>query len=376
MAGGLIIIYLLGGFAPQLTVELGLSRVTLGAISTLFYVFAAVISGFSSGFVAKIGAASSLPLLFACAAAACVALALANGPVVLVVAVLLGGVAAALSNPSTNEFLAGMPPPFGVLVGVKQSGVQVAALVAGTVVVPLAVLTGWRPAVAATGGLCLVFAVMSWLTLRGASHASAAASSAHRSWAHWALLLYAFLMGGGLATVTTYLALFGFERLDIPSEVAGMAVGIVGAGGVVARVFWGVVGERFGRSRLRLFLCGQAAFACLSSVLLVFAHGWGAGLIWVAALVLGLSATAWTGLVYLFVILRGVEVGRISGQIQMAFFVGLMSTPLVFGAVLDSTGSYEWAWTGTAALFFVAAFFALRVPPSMVHGRGEAESVA
>ncbi|MBN3499703.1 MFS transporter [Arthrobacter pascens] len=364
MAAGLILVYLLGVLAPHLDAELGMNRVQLGSLSTAFYLTAAVLSAVTHLIVRRAGPAKALVFLFLSSGTGCLLVSASTSVLLLLVACCVGGIAAALSNPATNEFLTGMKPPLAILVGAKQSGVQVGALAVGMVVGPLAGIFGWRVSAAVCGAGCYLLAIVAAFTLRSrvSTTLDAGIGNPKPGRAHWATLGYAGLMGGGLSTVNTYLPLFSFEQLGFPPAVAGMAVGVVGVGGMIARIAWSAVAERLGMKRMNLLLCGQAALAAASAGLLVMSVPWGSSLLWVAALILGLSAAAWNSLVYLFVILAGKDVGRISGQIQSAFYFGLMATPIAFGAVVDTTGSYELGWLGTGILFLIGSVVAVRIP--------------
>lgn len=85
-----------------------------------------------------------LLVLFLVSSASLVAIALAPNYFLLVVDVAAAGAALATSNPVTTQFVAVHDPrgAQGVLLGLKQSGVQVSALVVGLFVPGLALALG------------------------------------------------------------------------------------------------------------------------------------------------------------------------------------------------------------------------------------------
>jgi len=91
-------------------------------------------------------------VLFAATAAGLALAAVARTYLMLLVATLVTGVGFALGNPATNHVLAFHVDPHrkGVLTGVKQSGVQAGAFLAGVALPGLAGGVGWRGALLAS----------------------------------------------------------------------------------------------------------------------------------------------------------------------------------------------------------------------------------
>ena len=92
------------------------------------------------------------------------AAALASGYGTLLVALAVTGLAQALANPATNLLVADrVPGPQRALaIGVKQSGVQLAAFAAGLALPPLAAVAGWRAGMAAAAVLPAVLLIVVW----------------------------------------------------------------------------------------------------------------------------------------------------------------------------------------------------------------------
>ena len=58
------------------------------------------------------------------------------------------------------------------------------------------------------------------------------------------LTLYAFLMGGGVAAVTTYIPLYADERIGMGETAAAGVLAVFALTGVAARLAWGWIGDR------------------------------------------------------------------------------------------------------------------------------------
>src|SRR5204863_992444 len=143
----------------------------------------------------------------------------------------------------------------GIVTGVKQSGVQVGAFLAGLVLPGVAGAAGWRPAL---GGCAVLGAAGLALTGRyvprpsageepaaGGATATAADGGPSRALrrrldrAVNRLAVYALLMGFGVGAVGAYLPLYAVEELGLTRGTAGLAAALMGFVGIIARVGWG-----------------------------------------------------------------------------------------------------------------------------------------
>ncbi|MGA9693998.1 MAG: MFS transporter, partial [Pseudonocardiaceae bacterium] len=133
MALPMLVLYAIGALGPQLVTDLGVDRTELGALPAGAFAVAAVLSLWSGRIVDRMGTRGAGAALFFVVAVSFATMALAGGLGLLVVAVAACGIAQALANPVTNRIIADRVPTRarGAVVGIKQSGVQLAALVAG-----------------------------------------------------------------------------------------------------------------------------------------------------------------------------------------------------------------------------------------------------
>jgi predicted MFS family arabinose efflux permease len=180
------------------------------------------------------------------------------------------------------------------------------------------------------------------------------------------LAAYAFFMGAGMSTVTTYLPLYGHDRVGFSQAAAGSLLALVGAGGVISRLWWTRLHERrAGRGRGALgILMALAGAALAATIAVVAAQATGAWLLWLAAGLLGLSASAWNAVAMLALLERtpAASAAGTSGMVLAAFYLGLGVAAPVFGLAVDAIGAYEAGWALTAMCFGLAAATALRAP--------------
>jgi predicted MFS family arabinose efflux permease len=355
--------FAIGTLAPFIVDEFRTSRAHFGLLSTSFFAAAALGSPLAGAVVDRLGSRRVLVGLYVVAACSFLAMAAAPTFAWLTAAVALGGMGAALSNPVTNQLIALHLPRGrqGLTLGAKQSGVQAGAVIAGTVLPPTATLLGWRAAlltgaVLALAGIGLSLSAVPVDATPGPPRDRRAAP-VDGPLVGW-LSAFACLMGVGTAPVGAFLVLYAVEELGYREAAGGVAVALMGSVGVVARICWGRAAERFSSSTLALTAVATLAvvFQCvlLAAVL-------APGLLWIGVIGLGASATAWN-VVGMLAIVRQVDraaLGRASGHVQGSFYIGLVISPALFGAVTDRTGSYVWGWTGVAGAFGLAALLAL-----------------
>ena len=359
----------ISALSPLVIGDLGISRTHLGLLLSGYYVMAALSSVPLGRLIDRLGGRAGLTLVLVLAIVANGTAAAGGGQVLLAVALLVSGSAAAASNPATNLALAATAPPHGMLMGVKQSGIQLAPIVAGVALVNVAAAYGWRSAVGAATGIAavvlLLVRVSQGTMSRPPSTLTVGRSGTVRVRTVRLLSAYALCMGIGNASVVIYLALFAHEALAFPEQRAGALVAAIGAAAVVARVGWSVVVERgrglLGDQRSVLVVIALAAVATTLALMLT---GQAAGLVWAAAIGTGLSSSAWNGVVMLGLVRghqAGPGLGRASGRVQGAFFVGMAVGPPVFGAAVDHAGGYTigWLWCLTSFVGALVAALAL-----------------
>ena len=290
-------------------------------------------------------------------------LAIAGSPSypLLLLSAAFGGASIAAANPTTNKLVAVHVPPGqrGVIMGFKQSGVQIGAFAAGAVLAPLAAWLGWRVALLLAAAIPLLGA-LGTLVVVPADRVGAPSSQskdeqrAPMDKAVWWLTAYAFLMGSGVSAVTAYLPLYAVERLDFSIQTAGAVAALIGLVGIAGRIVWGFVSER--RSGFVMPLLAMAAGA-VASVLLLMAAEENSALVWLGALLMGATAVTWNavGMLAVIAMTGPAAAGRASGYVLFGFYGGFVISPLLFGTIVDNTERYEVAWSIVAGIFVLAA---------------------
>nr|WP_308376108.1 MFS transporter [Streptomyces sp. ISL-99] len=361
MAFSMMQLFLLGALGPRLVGELGISPTVLGLTTTIGFGAAAALSPVGGRVVDRWGPRRCLVALFSGSAAALVLIGAAPGASVLLLAVALGGLPQALANPATNKAILAVVPPErrGPVTGLKQSGVQLGAFAAGLPLAALAAVAGWRGAVWVAAGAAAVAALWAARILpvdRPAAAAGVRVPLVPRGMIAW-LMVFSLLLGCGIASVNTYVALYGVQRLALGPTAAGALVAVLGVAGIAGRVGWSKVA---GRPRRAVWLPGVLAAGAVGAALLLMVAAHARPLAWVAAVAMGVFAVAGNAVSMVLVMQRAApgRAGQDSALVSAGFFAGFAVGPPLFG-LLAEAGHYGAGWLLVAGEFAVACAVAL-----------------
>ncbi|XUM05069.1 MFS transporter [Streptomyces venezuelae ATCC 10712] len=373
MAFSMMQLFLLGALGPRLVDRLGVTETQLGLTTTVGFGTAAVLSPVGGRIVDRFGPRRSLVALLLLSAAALGLIGAAPGVGLLLAAVALGGVPQALANPATNQAILTAVPAArrGAVTGTKQSGVQLGAFAAGLPLATAAGLVGWRGAVGAAAGAALLAALWAWRSLpadaappagrgpapggTGALKPVGTGAVKPRGPVPW-LAGYSLFLGAGIASVNTYLVLFGVQRLGLGPAVAGALIAVLGVAGIAGRVGWSRAAVP-GRAE---WLPGGLAVGAVGAAALLVAAPYAAPLVWVAAVAVGVCAVSGNAVSMVLVMQRSApgRAGRDSARVAAGFFAGFALGPPLFGRLAES-GRYGTGWGLAAAEFALAGAVAL-----------------
>ncbi|MFG2995066.1 MFS transporter [Streptomyces sp. NPDC048340] len=368
MAFSMLQLFLLGALGPRLVDELDVTPTLLGLTTTIGFGTAAVLSPVGGRVVDRFGPRRSLVALLLVSAVALALIGAAPGPGFLLAAVALGGLPQALANPATNKaILAAVPPARrGSVTGMKQSGVQLGAFAAGLPLAALAGGAGWRGAVwtaAATAVGAAVWALRGLPADRRTDPAPPRTSARQaepgadpepepepRDATGW-LAAFSLFLGCGIASVNTYVSLFGAERLGMGPTAAAALVAVLGVAGIAGRVGWSKA-ARPGRAE---WLPGLLAGGAVVAAALFAASLYASPLVWAAAVAAGAFAVSGNAVSMVLVMQRAApgRAGRDSARVSAGFFAGFAVGPPLFG-LLAQADRYGPGWLLVAAEFAAA----------------------
>src|SRR5680860_1481539 len=159
-----VVLYSLNVLSPFVISDLGLSRTAFGSLASLSFAVAIPCSYFGGRAVDRIGGRRLLFGLVVTAIISVLLVARADAFGWLVGAAAVAGLSQSMANPVTNHLVSAFVRRGhqGMLMGVKQSGVQMSQFATGIALPPLALLIGWRGAMSsASGGRAMP--VANWL---------------------------------------------------------------------------------------------------------------------------------------------------------------------------------------------------------------------
>ncbi|MGH3309692.1 MAG: MFS transporter [Streptomyces sp.] len=356
MGLSMFVLYAIGALGPFLIQDLGISSSQLGLLTAVTFGTATVLSLYAGQVADLLGGRRAFALLLFLVAADFALLTTTRTYWFLLGALVLGGAAQSLANPSTNKLIATHVPPErrAVAVGIKQSGVPLAAFTAGLTLPTLAAAMSWRAALALVIPVALAAALAAVLLPRDAGPPAKlrltlpAAPNPPTRW----LMAVSLCIGCGLSALNTYLPLYAHQRLSMGEKSAGALIAAIGVSGIASRVLWPRLSKRLDvPGSLLILTVASMVFAAL----LPAATG-ATWLVWIAAVGLGCSAAA-ANAVSMVAVTQGRgfgSTGHASALVSMGFFSGFVVGPVTFGLLVDATGGFAAGWALVTAVFAVA----------------------
>lgn len=361
MALPMLIFYAIGTLGPFLVTDLGVAPGWLGYLTMSAFGFAALLSLWAGPLVNRLGSRRALALLFLVATLAYGLIGVAPGFGGVVLAVAVCGIAQALSNPATNLLIAErvLPQKKAAVVGLKQAGVQVAALFAGLVLPGIAQQFGWRAALLLLVPLGMLLALGAPRIAPKAAAGKPASFGLARPSRVLALLMAIQLCAGvALSAYITFLGVFA-TRQGMSSVVAGSLVAVFGVMGILARVVLTPIGGRMrDESWLLLILLALAACAIGVTAQATPERHW---MLWAGTIGIGLTAVA-TNAIAMSMLLRDRAFGTpatSAGMLSVGFFGGFAFGPPSFGALSAGPWGFDGAWAALIGVLALGCLLAL-----------------
>ncbi|WP_446470709.1 MFS transporter [Xenorhabdus stockiae] len=339
MALPMLILYACGALAPFILREGIIDRELLGGFTLAAFGVAAILSLFAGQWVKKWGVRWAGIILFLSTGGAFTVLILANHPWLMMLAIAICGIAQALSNPMTNQAIASQVAPENksFMVGLKQSGVQIAALAAGSVLPLIATQSGWKAALGSIIPLCLLMALLvyvhNWSSKITIYPTKPRTSIKHRNSAQLNMISMLMLMQGCVGVVLsafiTQVPIFAVQ-LGMSLEQAAFLITLFGLIGWCSRLFLTPLANRFKQESDLLALLFIFAFlALIATFNATHQNLW---LIYVGVIGIGCTLVATNALAMAMLIQHECfgDIPIASGRVSSAFFGGLALGALCF----------------------------------------------
>jgi sugar phosphate permease len=257
----------------------------------------------------------------------------------------------------------------GLAMSLKQTGVPIGGGLAAGLLPPLAIFLSWRFSFILAGISVITMGLFSYilydqdrenfLTL----HSDGEDISQEKlEKVHQTKNLVFLSIGGAFCSfaqiaLVTYIMLYLKDSKKFDLVLAAFCLTLINVGGILGRMFWGVLSDRFFKGS-RKFVLRIIAFLIFLIALIL---GLNINLPWIALLfvlfIFGLSGMGWNGVYHAYIgeLSRKESVGRTTGLCMTIVFVGNICGPILFGRIIDITGSYNMAWLSLCAAM-VGAF--------------------
>ena len=344
--------------APEIAASLAIDTATVGLYQSTAFVGAAFFTLLSGSLVLRHGGVRVNQASVVLSAGG-IGLAVTGSVPVVALGAVLAGMGYGLATPGASHVLARVTPPArrGLVFSVKQSAVPLGGLVAGVLFPPVAERFGWVWAVALACGMVLSAALIIQPLRarldddRDPGHRvriDAPGQSVRLIFSTPRLhpiALVAFSFGAMQLSLFGFFVTYLVERVGLDLVTAGLLFSVMQGAGIVARVGWGWVSDRWVSARPLLAGLGAGTVASTAAAI-AFSESWSLAALAAGSAALGITAVGWNG-IYLAEVARAVpieKVGLATGGVLMFTFVGVMLGPSTFGAIVAMTGSYAAAF--------------------------------
>ena len=276
----------------------------------------------------------------------------------LFLALVPAAIGASCASPGGTRALAAWFEPRlrGTAMGIRQTGVTAAGVLAAIVLPPIGLAWGWQAAFVTVTALAVTGMLAFALRYREPPVDSRVARRrldlrallASRTWV--AATAYGWFFMGALGSVVAYLAVSLNQDAGLSPVRAGLLLAVLQVGGIAGRLGFGVLSDRWGsRGAVMSLSAALAVVSCLAMALLGRGAAGVPGLVAIAFL-LGVSCMGWNAL-YITLSAEVVPVQQAAtavGAGTTITFIGMFAVPPVFGLLADHTGSYALSWLALA----------------------------
>jgi nitrate/nitrite transporter NarK len=161
--------------------------------------------------------------------------------------------------------------------------------------------------------------------------------------------------------LATYLVVYLWREIGFSEAAAGLVFAGLHIAGISARIVLGLLADRVTSARRILtLLCVVLAVSLLLSSL--FTQHWPLVFVYAVIFVAGGSGNGWVGLYYaeLARLTPVDQVAEITGASQFFTYIGLLSGPVLFAALLAATDSFRVTLIVFAVMIAMVAFSLVR----------------
>ena len=358
--------------APFVKTDLNMSAAQFGFFASAYFGAQMTFSLPSGNLVDRIGIGRSLALAMFLIAAGIYGFSAAQSAAPALFYSFLLGTGSSIINPATGKAVMDWFPPGrrGTIMGTKQLGVPMGGVVSAFMGAA-AVLIDWRIILAILGTFGLLTAAICIFGLprgekrQNKSNFKSDLFQMMRNTRLNMLSVVSVPFNMGQATFYTYLTLFLREAAQASQPVAALCLALSQIAAASGRVGFAYISDAFLDARRKPMIIFAVSVAMTSMVIASFVSaGWNVLALGLLAFVMGGTIAGFAALMITAAVesLEPELTGSAIGYRSMAWSLGGIIGPPIFGAILDLSGSYSVAWlalamiVGTGFLIFVFKF--------------------
>ena len=368
--------------APAASVDIGMPAKMAGVFIGLVYAGAMFSSLISGALIDRLGPlrVSQLCLLFCAAGLLLTATAI---PAVMALGGIVLGLGYGPVTPSSSHLLARTTPAhrMGLTFSLKQTGVPLGGMMAGMLVPPVVFGFGWQAALMMVAAFCAGMAVLSQ-PIRNSlddaatdKHAKPAPRRSLIAPLRFILerpplrdiAICSFFYSAVQLCVTTYMVIWLTEIYEMDYLFAGQIMALGQSAGIVGRLLWGWLADRFVPPRALLSVLGVVMAMCMAGYAAT-SPTWPLVVIIFVAMASGATAIGWNG-VYLAEVARlsppGMA-GMLTGGTLFFTYFGVVIGPPAVAAIIGATGKFAVGFGLVSVITLAVALYLGLTRPRLV----------
>ena len=360
-------------FMPVATGELNVPASYVGIFMSLIYLGATMVAPVSGNFIGRLGPIYVSQICLALCALGLGAISIPSIPLMIIGAFIMG-IGYGPVTPASSHLLV-RTTPFSMMsfvFSIKQTGVPLGGAMAGAVVPFFVIFFGWKMSAlwVAASNLALAFFLHPYRKRFDTEHSA----RTRISWKNVAVPIKMTLLHPDLRRIAitsfffstmqlclvSFLVTYLIESIDMTLIQAGVLLSAAQAGGIIGRIVWGALADRYVKPRIMLGVLGiSMTVGALSSAL--FTPQWPYPAILVTCALFGAVAIGWNG-VYLAEVARVAKpelAGMATGGTLFFTFLGILVGLPAFSMIVEKTGSYPLGFSMVAVATFVCGMVLL-----------------
>ncbi|QQE79297.1 MFS transporter [Alicyclobacillus sp. SO9] len=267
----------------------------------------------------------------------------------------------------------------GTAMGIRQMGISAGAFLAALVLPVVTKAVTWNAAFDLAGTVAILANILYLLmyrqkqtirsvnTVRGTETGKSKKSSLLHNTAIWYTSLAGTTFIGAQFAIISYSQLFLHSQAGMSYHYTFYFLAAAQLAGMIGRVLWGTVSDAFFSSKRKpiLFFIG-VMLAGLSLSMLTISVKTPIWMLILMFVLLGLAAMGWNGL-WVTLVSELVDSSQSSSAVGTAVSIlqlGVLIFPVIFGYIVDSTGSYSISWVFIACCVTAGLILLARVKES------------